>query len=209
MTQASWEFIKAVAEARFDDAHEAIASGADINYVDSNGQSAAHYCAKEDGRERILFLHSVGASLEIEQTKNCKRRPAHIAAYEGFPEALIALHECGVDINAPDEWRETPLHRAALARKDDCVRTLLTLGADPLRFTAQGDSPLHYGLSSPTITVMLLEAGSEPMLRDRLGWNAFETAAQRFQQTLPVLQSWKARQAAATALDEIQAQPKL
>lgn len=207
MSQSGWDFIQAVTEERYEDARSAIAAGADTAYVDSNGQSAAHYCAKEDGQERIHFLHSVGAPLEIEQPRD-KRRPVHVAAFEGSPDALIALHACGADINAPDEWRETPLHRAAFARKEDCVRTLLQLGAAPSVQSKQGDSALHYGLSSPAITVMLLEAGCEPLLRDRNGYNAYEIAAQRFEQTLPVLNSWKARQAASSALDEVLLPPK-
>lgn len=201
MSEISMAFLTAVTEGRLEDARSAITAGADVAFISPMGESAAHYCAREPGQERILFLHAVGAPLEYEARG--QRRAIHEAAYKGFPDAIVALHACGVDIDAEDEWGERPIHRAALALEADAVRALLGFGADPFVMTNDGDSPLHLALASPTITVMLLEAGCDPMLRDRQQNNAYEAAAKSYPDTMHVLQSWKARKEAERALQEM------
>lgn len=86
------------------------------------------------------------------------------------PEAVRHLIELGVDVNARDRRRWTPLHFAARAKCPAVVKLLIDAGADVNAKDDEGITPLHQGLLKYPVnlemTEMLLAAGAKPdMLR--------------------------------------------
>lgn len=51
-------------------------------------------------------------------------------ATEGHADKIALLVELGCDINCQDNLMETPLHEAILSKNVECVRELLSLGAN-------------------------------------------------------------------------------
>ncbi|KAJ9272330.1 hypothetical protein DTO212C5_1515 [Paecilomyces variotii] len=71
------------------------------------------------------------------------------AAAVGDVEICRILIEAGADLDAPSGLaiRTTPLHRALLFSKMECVRMLLKAGADP-NLMMNGETPLHIACST-------------------------------------------------------------
>jgi ankyrin repeat protein len=86
------------------------------------------------------------------------------------PEVVRYLIELGVDVNARDRRRWTPLHFAARIKSPAVVKMLIEAGADVNAKDDEGITPLHRGLLEHPVNVemteMLLAAGAKPdMLR--------------------------------------------
>ena len=86
------------------------------------------------------------------------------------PEVVRHLIELGVDVNAKDRRRWTPLHFAARTKNPAVVKLLLEAGADVNATDDEGITPLHQGLLQYPVnlemTEMLLAAGAKTdMLR--------------------------------------------
>ena len=86
------------------------------------------------------------------------------------PEVVRHLIELGVDVNARDRRRWTPLHFAARTKNPAVVKLLIEAGADVNAKDDEGITPLHQGLLQHPVnlemTEMLLAAGAKTeMLR--------------------------------------------
>jgi ankyrin repeat protein len=95
----------------------------------------------------------------------------HVAALYGQKQIL----ECILGVsNLPIDCRDgdgvTALHLAALHGSDDCVKLLLSKGADEKIQDSQGESVLHYAIKSKALSViqMLIEART-PLVPDQKG----------------------------------------
>jgi tankyrase len=96
---------------------------------------------------------------------------------------LVALLESGADIHAADKNGVTALHHAVRFRNPSAVRTLIEHGADVNRACRKsGSTPLHRAVTSTgapgtsgkqaeaiEIVALLLAAGADPSLRNKLG----------------------------------------
>jgi ankyrin repeat protein len=82
-------------------------------------------------------------------------RGLHAAAARGNAGEIERLVRAGTTIDARDSHGRTPLHVAVFMRKQDAVRTLLRLGADPNALESQ-----QYDI----VTIAAV-AGDVPMLR--------------------------------------------
>ena len=72
--------------------------------------------------------------------------PLQVAATAGHCEAVRALVRYGAHVDATDNaatGQNTALHFAVLARRDQAVRTLLDLGANPNAVNCVGTTPMH------------------------------------------------------------------
>ena len=116
-------------------------------------------CVKGDA-EVVRYL--LASNTELYPEADPSNVPLHAACFNGNIECAKMIHNAGIDTNRPDEFRGTPLMRAAVGGKSDVVRWLLENGADAtLRESREGDyNALEYGAGESTETTrMLLDKG--------------------------------------------------
>ena len=84
------------------------------------------------------------------------------AAKNGDLQQLEFYIAAGADVNAKDNYNETPLHHAALKGSPECVRLLLTAGATVDAKNNDNKTPLHWAAhkGSPECVQLLLAAGA-------------------------------------------------
>ena len=117
-------------------------------------------------------LHHKGSSLEPRGFSD--NTPLHAAAHNGDLEMVQVLLEYGVDVNAPNDARSTPLDFASRdGRHNDprVVQLLIEHGADPHTRTRNGFTPLHRASENGRIDVvrLLLEHGASVEVQDKFG----------------------------------------
>ena len=101
------------------------------------------------------------------------------------PRKIAVLLAAGADSNAPNEGRETPLHRVVswdgvIARS--AVTALIEAGADVNAPDRRGQTPLHRAAAradSSTVARLLLQAGADVSARTNLGETPLHLAASR------------------------------
>ena len=87
----------------------------------------------EDGRD---------VSLEgVNQNNALGESPIHIAAWKGDPSDIQWLFDQGAQLNERGDFDMTPLHYAYMGAKEDNIKLLLKLGADPSTRCDRGFMP--------------------------------------------------------------------
>ena len=77
------------------------------------------------------FIHAIKSDFSLLNKKYAGNESLiSFVATEGYVDALVLLANLGSDINYQDNLMETPLHEAILSKNIDCVRALLSLGAN-------------------------------------------------------------------------------
>lgn len=96
-------------------------------------------------------------------------RPLEIAAQFEHLDVLRALVKGGADVDSLDAERMTSLSWSALLHKDDALRTLLELGANPRHVDKHGYTPIRHTTgvrhSPPTAAELLKAALASPKPR--------------------------------------------
>jgi ankyrin repeat protein len=110
----------------------------------------------------------------------------HQAAEKGDVEEARALLEQGVDINARNEYRQTPLHLAVINKQREVFELLLEKGAEVNTRNLDGNTPLHAAVTRDhALSEALIDAGANVRTPDEFGFkplhlallaNKFETA---------------------------------
>ncbi len=120
----------------------------------------------------------VRAGADVNKYNSAGETPltASLSPY-GSCETAKFLVRSGADVNRPTRGGDTPLMNAAMWVNTDCVRFLLSRGADPNARAADGATALMLtgnGGANVTIPVLtlLLDAGAEPNLRAKNGRTA-------------------------------------
>ena len=72
----------------------------------------------------------------------------HAAAVAGHPTTLLALLDAGAAVDALDHRQRTPLAHATYRRRLDCLRILLSRGADPNALDEDGASVVDIALKA-------------------------------------------------------------
>ena len=120
----------------------------------------------------------------VEPRGRVENTPLYSAAYYGDLEMVQALLEYGVDVNAQNIGRYTPLDYASLSghRNDPRVaRLLIAHGADPNTQNVEGFTPLHHASQTGRIEIvrLLIEHGVNVEVKDNRGRTPLDFATER------------------------------
>lgn len=112
-------------------------NGAEINAIDSRGETTLHKAAGYGKYEIVRLLLDRGASINARD--NCGRTPLFYAIpHESAVQLLLARR---ANPESTDDQRDTPLHIAAKKTKEWLMRKLVKLGADPNIANQEGKIP--------------------------------------------------------------------
>ena len=111
----------------FADATRGVAAGADVNHIDTAGETPIHGAAACGRAEMVANLISVGARIDIPGTNGMT--PLHWAAGWGNLESVQVLVEAGADVKVPDVAGRTAEDMALKHQKPD-VATYLRKRSD-------------------------------------------------------------------------------
>ena len=104
------------------------------------------------------------------------------ATYNMNAAITQALVEAGAHIDHADSLGTTALMRAARANRPEVVQVLIEAGSDLDAMDIVVGTPLMHavmGHDAWTVVTMLLEAGADPSLRNKVGKTAFHIARER------------------------------
>lgn len=138
--------------------------GADKTLTDEDGHNAFDYASSNGMRDVIVLLED-----QQRQTDHAGNTALHQACHQNQSEVAEALIRAGqTDLDAPNDWGETPLLIACENQNVYLVEMLLKAGADPNRKLRDGFSPLHYAASGGNypIAKALLMGGADSNLRN-------------------------------------------
>ena len=131
--------------------------GADVNTVGSNGWTALTIAAAKGNVPLLQWLIKQGADTQVRDVY--RFTPLMRSVDNGYVEAaavLLSLVE--TDVNARDEYDNTPLHHAVSVGNIPMVNLLLEHGADPNIVNRDGDSPLELARELADDSVAILQA---------------------------------------------------
>ena len=106
----------------------------------------------------------LGAALPTQALTVTVRPVLHWAAENGLTEIAAQLLDIGSDVNARDNFANTPLHLAV--RHPAMVELLLARGARVDARNAFGDTPLHRAVGDRRVVELLLAAGADARARN-------------------------------------------
>ncbi|MGI2028391.1 ankyrin repeat domain-containing protein [Endozoicomonas acroporae] len=133
----------AAARGRSDIVNGLLEHGANANACTKDGITALHCAAGKGDEETIRHLVKHGADVNALTTADYPETPLQLAVLNGHEVAIMALIDCGADINgyAPDIRR--PLHFAAANGFLNIIDVLLNKGAD---INIGSRTPLHFAV---------------------------------------------------------------
>lgn len=195
---------------------ELIAAGADVNARDKNGETPLIRACVKENLGIFGALMAAGAANSDNVNNNNGKTPLIDACDLGQLDIVRALIHTGADVNAQDEYKNTPLTYTCSKRDHaDIVRLLLEAGADantaksgvemPLMcaanpskfelFIGRGPSEKEYKAvrnknrrGSMAFLKALIDAGADVNVRDDSGMSPLMWAANdAFSNTIQVL----------------------
>jgi ankyrin repeat protein len=109
---------------------KALAAGADVNAVDSNGYTALQHASAEEGYEDVVaLLLASGANVDFVKGRHTST-PLYYASANGQDVSVDLLLAAGANVDVRDSSRSTPLHRAAGMGHFNVFKKLLIAGAN-------------------------------------------------------------------------------
>lgn len=150
---------------------------ADIELQNRSGSTAIESAAAAGETLIVELLLAHKASTERSSCSNWG--PIHLAVAGGHLDVLkLLLKKANIDALTKDG--NSALHIAVEERKKDCVRLLLSSGANPdVGDSNNRDTPLHIAavLGDEHMVKLLLQKGANKEIRNKLGKTAYDVAA--------------------------------
>ena len=119
-----------------------LARGADVNAVNSAGQTPLHFAAFEGVLDVAKLLLESGAVLELQDSTG--QTPLHYAAYNGHHELVALFLDRGADIHCRNKLLTTPLHYTVYQGSLEAARVLLERGASVYKRDKYGLTPMKH-----------------------------------------------------------------
>ncbi len=120
-----------------------LSHGAQVNGVDSDGDTPLHYADMRPNRNITIMLLKDGAHVDAPNAIGLA--PLHAAAYAGNIDCIEELLVYKATIDAPEPvGNMTALYCAIFQKKREAAKLLLLCGARVDWRNNSGDSPLHY-----------------------------------------------------------------
>ncbi len=116
------------------------------------------------GLRLACVLALLAAALPVGSLTVTARPALHWAAENGLTEIARLLLDQGSDVNARDNFSNTPLHLAV--RFPEMVQLLLARGAQAGARNAFGNTPLHLAVGERRVVELLLAAGADARARN-------------------------------------------
>lgn len=172
------------------------AKAGDLQTLQDKNTYATNIAFLQNSKGRTLLEVAVEAGKPklvdwlLEQANNVKtsttsqktllHSDAHLSRYEGYESSMASLAK-RMDVNAKDNFGNTPLWCALRVGNYKKAEELLSYGADVNALDSSGDTLLHKALyTMPNmqagITEFLLKHGADYTLRDRDGMTPLEAA---------------------------------
>eukprot|EP00831_Metopus_contortus_P082618 TRINITY_DN8976_c0_g1_i1.p1 TRINITY_DN8976_c0_g1~~TRINITY_DN8976_c0_g1_i1.p1 ORF type:complete len:350 (-),score=60.07 TRINITY_DN8976_c0_g1_i1:12-1061(-) len=156
--------------------------GADINYVDDDGDTLLHSAAKVNSNKNMTFLLEKG--LDINARNNAGETPLHIVAENGYDSVAEQLIEKGADLFAVDNKGYMPMHIQLFVYEADKekVQWLLSKGVDVNMNQIEGKmAPLHIaaGYGNLEMAQFLIGKGADINIRADGGYTPLHAAVSK------------------------------
>jgi len=157
----------------------------DINQQDKTGCSALHLAASYcDDQILMLLLNYDG--IDVNLANGDLNTPLHYFCQKfkspNCQEPFQLFLKRGVDVNTPNKFNETPLHKSIFNNSVRLlmVNLLLEAGADVNLLSTRGESCLHFAvhLGREDLVSVLIKAGADITIRGTEGKTAYELAMQ-------------------------------
>jgi len=156
----------------------ALAKGANVNQIYSNGATPLLLAAQEGHVAMVTLLLTKGAA--VNQPEKTGWTPLSIAAGIGCVDVVKLLIEAGADVNKAYQGGSTALLIAAQEGHVEVVKSLIAARADVNKADKDGWTPLSVASEKGHIEVieLLIAAGADVNKADKDGWTLLSTAAQ-------------------------------
>uniref|UniRef100_J3LZ45 Uncharacterized protein n=1 Tax=Oryza brachyantha TaxID=4533 RepID=J3LZ45_ORYBR len=125
------------------------------------------------GAVQTLLASGVDHEAPVKTSRSSRSRPVHMAARLGQPEILEMLIAKGCDVNARAEGGDVAAILAARHKREDCLRVLVSAGADVALLNSAGESAPSVACSGgwkggfESIVLGVIRSGMIPRSSDR------------------------------------------
>ena len=160
-----------------------LARGADIFAIDQNNFSLLHAVASTDNVSTAEWLIATG--VRIDDRTETGATALHIAASWARRAMVLRLIQLGADVQAVDNFGQTPLHNLVTVMSDGAeIDTLKVLMARSVRIDAQdidGKTALHIAAENGYTRMVsaLLYFKADPTIKDARGFTAAQLAKKK------------------------------
>ena len=158
-----------------------VESGVDVNATNRDGITALMVASTHGNIDAIIVLLHAGAETSIVDC-DCDTLLHYAVCGDYSKEALQAIVESGVDVNATNNNRITALMVASTHGNIDAISTLLCAGADPNIIDVDGNTLLRYAVDgdcSKEVLQAIVESGVDVNITNKNGVTALMKAFRR------------------------------
>lgn len=171
------QLVVALKKKNYDEAENLLSQGADINAVNSRGESPVFMFASTLTQEALKWLINHGANLDIPNKMGLT--PLFAAVERSDLVAVDLLLNAGADVNITNARRISPIFQAVLNEKDKGVFDRLMEANPDLNIESESGTTVVLAAAArgnANFVQKLLQAGADPEAADYLGQGLLHAA---------------------------------